>query len=171
MPRCWALAPHLPLDDLDYRYRPRRDPVERMHWQMLWLVGQGHHGPAVARMVGYSEDGVRTIVHRYTADGADGVRDRRQANPGQRPLLTPELREALAQALAADPPDGGLWTSPKVAAWMAAQLGHPVSKQRGWAALRSLGFTLHRPRTHAATTDPDAQEAFKKGGSERRWMR
>lgn len=171
MPRCLTLAVHLSSDELEHRYRQSHDPVERTHWQMLWLVGQGQTCPAVASMVGYSEDWVRTIVHRYNTDGPDGVRDRRQANPGQKPLLSAELGAALEEALAGDAPDGGLWTSPKVAAWMAQRLGRPVSKQRGWETLRALGFTLHHPRTHTSTADPAAQNAFKKGGSTPRWMR
>lgn len=171
MPRCVALAPHLSPDALERRYRQCRDPVERGHWHMLWRLAQGHHCPAVARMVGYSEDWVRTIVHRYNAEGPDGVTDRRHGNPGATPLLSPEQKAALRDALAADPPDGGLWTSPKVAAWMTARVGHPVPKQRAWEAMRSLGFTLQQPRTRATAADPDAQEAVKKGGSPRRWMR
>lgn len=171
MPRRLELIPHLATDDLERRYRQSRHAVERTHWHMLWLVAQGHQCPAVAALVGYSEDWVRTMVHRYNAEGPDGVRDRRQANPGHRPLLTPQLRAELEQVLAGDPPDGGLWTSPKVAAWMAQRLGRPVSKQRGWEALRALGFTLHRPRLQATSADPAAQEAFKKGGSNPPWMR
>ncbi len=54
MPRCLTVAPHLPLDELAARYRQARNPVERSHWQMVWLVAQGHHVPAVARLTGYS---------------------------------------------------------------------------------------------------------------------
>src|SRR3954451_25103043 len=32
----------------------------------------------------------------------------------------------------APPADGGLWTGPKVATWMAARLGRQVRPQRGW---------------------------------------
>lgn len=53
---------------------------------------------------------------------------------------------------------------------MAERLGRPVSKQRGWEAMRSLGFTLHQPRPRATTADPVAQDAFKKGGFKQRWM-
>ena len=165
MPRCLDLVPHLAPEELERRYRQSHDPVERSHWHMLWLVAQGHTCPGVAAMVGYTEDWVRTIVHRYNADGPGGVTDRRHANPGAPPLLSPELREELRHALAEAPPDGGLWTSPKVAAWLTARLGRPVSKQRGWEAMRSLGFTLHQPRTRATPADPAAQDAFKKGAS------
>lgn len=49
-------------------------------------------------MLGDSEDWVRTIVHRSNAAGPSGVADRRHANPGTPPLLSPELREALREA-------------------------------------------------------------------------
>jgi transposase len=171
MLHCLSLTPHLPTDELESRYRQSRDPVERTHWHLLWLVAQGHTCPTVATLIGYSDDWVRTIVHRYNAAGPSGVTDRRHANPGQKPLLNPELREELDEALAGPAPDGGLWTSPKVAAWLAAHLGRPVAKQRAWEAMRSLGYTLQQPRTQATTADPEAQEAFKKGGSNRHWTR
>lgn len=169
MPCCLELAPHLSAHGLERRYRQRRNPVERTHWHMLWVVAQGHHCPAVAGLVGSSEDWVRTIVHRYNTDGPEGVTDRRRANPGATPVLTPSLRKDVRQALAGEPPDGGRWTSPKVAAWMAQRRGRPVAKQRGWEAMRALGFTLHQPRPHATIADPAAQAAFKKGGSPPLW--
>lgn len=171
MPRRLTLAPHLSVDELEARYRQSRDPVERTHWQMLWLLAQGHPCPAVATMVGYAPDWVRTIVHRYNDLGPGGVTDRRHANPGQTPLVGPALGEELDAALAGPAPDGGLWTSPKVAAWLSARLGRPVAKQRAWEAMRRLGYTLQQPRTQATTADPAAQESFKKGGSTRQWTR
>lgn len=163
MPRCLELVAHLEPDVLEARYRAAHDPVERTHWHIIWLVAHGHHCPTVATMVGYSEDWVRTIVHRYNAAGSAGIVDRRHANPGATPLLTAEDREALRVALASPSPDGGLWTSPKVASWMGDRLGRPVRSQRGWEALRALGFTPQRPRPRATGADPDAQVAFKKG--------
>lgn len=168
MPRCLELAPPCSAADLEHHYRQSHDPGERTHWHMLWLVAQGHSCPTVATMVGSSEDWGRTIVHRYNAAGSDGVRDHRRAHPGPRPLLPSAVRAELSQVLAADPLDGGLWTSPKVATWMGERRGCPVSKQRAGEAMRSLGFTLHRPRPRATTADPEAQEAFKKGCFTRR---
>lgn len=165
MPRYLTLTPHDSPDELEHRYRASRDPVARSHWHILWLVAQGHHVPAVAALTGYTENWVRTIIHRYNAEGAAGVGDRRHANPGQPPLLSPADRAALRVALVTPPPDGGLWTGRKVAAWMALRLGRPVGEVRGWEAMRALGFTPQRPRPAAVRADPAIQEAFKKGGS------
>jgi transposase len=171
MARCLTVAPHLPRPELEARYRQERDSVARTHWHILWLVAQGHRCPHVAALVGYSVEWVRTVVHRYNTAGPAGVGDRRHANPGAAPLLASEHRDALREAVGGPAPDGGLWTGRKVAAWMSAQLGRPVGEQRGWEYLRRLGFTPQRPRPRATRADPDAQAAFKKGGSKPRSMR
>ena len=168
MPRYATVAPHLAVGELEIRYRTCRDAVERTHWHLLWLVASGHRVPDVAALLGYTANWVRTIIRRYNAAGPAGITDRRHANPGAIPLLTPDLRAELRATLAAPPPDGGLWTSRKVATWMAARLGRPVSPQRGWEALRTLGFSAQQPRPRTTTADPAAQERFKKGGSPRR---
>lgn len=163
MPTRLVLTDHLSTDELARGYRACHDPVERSHWHMVWLVSQGHTCPAVARMLGYRADSVRDIVHRYNADGPAGLADRRHANPGQAPLVPPETREALREALAEAPPDGGVWTGPKAAAWLSERLDRTVSPQRAWEVLRAVDYTLQRPRPRAANADPEAQARFKKG--------
>lgn len=158
-----TLTPHLTDDALERRYRTCRDPVERSHWHIVWLVGQGHSGAAVARLTGYSETWVRMLIHRYNGQGPDGLGDRRHANRGQAPLVAPAVRETLRARLAEPPPDGGLWTSPKVAAWLTARVGRPISPQRAWETLQQIGFSLQQPRPRPNAADPAAQAAFKKG--------
>ena len=51
-------------------------------------------------------------------------------------------QQMLETALLSPPADGGLWTSPKVAAWISEMLGRPVSAVTGWKYLKRLGFTL-----------------------------
>jgi transposase len=165
MPRCLSLTPHLSDAELERRYRTCRDPVERSHWQMVWLISQGHTCPAVARLTGYSETWVRTVIHRYTDAGPVGLTDHRHGNPGQPPLVPPAVREELRAVLADPPSDGGLWTSPKVAAWLTERLDRAISPQRAWEVLRGIGFTLHQPRPRATAADPEAQAAFKKGAA------
>lgn len=163
MPRTVSLIPHLAAADLEHRYRQSRDPVERSHWHIVWLISQGHSGAATARLTGYSATWVLTLVRRYNDLGPDGLVDRRHANPGQPPLISPAVREELRDRLATPPPDGGLWTSPKVAVWLSAQAGRPISPQRAWEVLQRIGFSLQQPRPQAKAADPVAQAAFKKG--------
>jgi transposase len=146
MPRYLTVAAHLPIAELAARARHAQDPVARRHWQLVWLVAQGRRVPAVAPVVGYTANWARAIVRRYNAAGPSGLGDRRHLNAGQPPLLTPALRTALREALDGPAPDGGPWTSPKVAAWMAVRLGRPVAPARGWETLWALGFQPHRLR-------------------------
>lgn len=172
MPRYATVVPHLSVPELAAHYRQAHDPVARSHWQIVWLVAQGHHVPEVAEVVGHTANWVREIIRRFNASGPEAVVDQRTAHRGGNPpLLTPALRADLADALDGPAPDGGVWTCGKVAAWMADRLGRPVAEARGWEALRSLGFTLQRPRPQATTADPEAQTAFKNGGFRPRWMR
>lgn len=160
-----TLPPHLTSAEIEHRYRACPDGVERTHWQIIWLLDQGHHVPAVAATLGYSEAWVRTLVHRYIDAGPEGLRDRRRTNPGATPLVSPAVRAELREVLADAPADGGVWTGPKVAAWLSARLDRPIAPQRAWEVLRALGFTPQRPRPTAGRADPDARAAFKKGGS------
>jgi transposase len=119
----------------------------------------------------YSVNWVREIARRYREDGPAGLGDRRHTNPGAMPLLDAAQQDRLRAALGGPAPDGGLWTGRKVATWMSGELARPVSEQRGWEYVRKLGFTPQRPRPRATRADPDAQAAFKTGGSKPKSMR
>ena len=162
MPKRIQVAPHLSVDELGRRYRRANDPVERSHYHILWLIAGGQPAAEVARVTGYSPPWVRTVVRRYNQSGAAAVRDRRHQHPGGQFLLTPAQQTALAQALQGPAPDGGLWTGPKVAAWMAQQVQHPVHPQRGWDYLRRLDYRLQQPRPRHIKAQPEVQAAFKK---------
>lgn len=162
-----TIPPHLALDELEHRYRRAGDPVARSQWQMVWLLSGGAPTAEVARVTGYSANWVREIARRYREEGPAGIGDRRHGNPGAAPLLDAARQERLRAALAGPAPHGDLWTCRSVAAWMSAALGRPVGERRGWEWMRRLGFTLQRPRPREARADPEAQAAFKKGGSPR----
>src|ERR1700750_245237 len=149
-----GLAAHLSPAELGQRYRAARSPVERSHLQIIWLLSRGRSEREVARVTGYGRRWVGEVARRYDEGGPDGLGDRRRGNAGARPLLGAEdeaaPRGALGEAAAArglgrrrgaedeaalraapaEPPaDGGLWTGPKVAPWMAARLGRKVWPQ------------------------------------------
>ncbi len=163
MPRALSLADHLKSQQLRNRMRQTQQARLRSHYQVIYLASQGLSAPKIAQTVGYSANWVRTLVHRYNEHGEAGLVDRRQHNPGQEPLLSPEQAAQLEGALAAPPAEGGLWNGPKVARWIAHETGRAfVYPQQGWVYLRRLGYTAQAPRRRHAQADAQAQQAFKK---------
>src|SRR3712207_642706 len=161
-----ALVAHLSTAELGQRYRAARQPIERSHLQIVWLLSQGRSEREVVAVTGYGARWITEIVRRDNAEGAGGLGDQRARNTGARPLLSKEDEKALRDALAEPPADGGLWSGPKVAAWMTARLGRKVWPQRGWDwdYLQKLGYSSQVPRPrHAKAASADEQEAFKRG--------
>ena len=103
-------------------------------------------------------------MHRSNEQGPDGLGDRRARNAGAKPLLDEEGEAALKAALAKPPSDGGLWSGPKVAAWMGARLSRKVVwPQRGWDYLKRLEHSLQVPRPrHAEAASAEEQTLYKK---------
>src|ERR671938_2149782 len=160
-----GLAAHLSPAELGQRYRAARPPIERSHLRIVRLLSQGRDEREVARVTGYGRRWVGEIVRRYNEAGPDGLGDRRRGNVGATPLLGAEDEAALRAALAEPPADGGLWTGPKVAAWMGVRLGREVWPQRGWDYLKRLGYSAQRPRPrHAKAASAEEQAAYKKSG-------
>jgi transposase len=158
------VAAHLTSDELKLRYRSCRSAKEARRWQALWQLSLGHSITETAALTGFHRNWVRTLLQRYNAGGPDAVHDQHARNPGGRPAaLAPALQQELDAALDQPAPDGGLWTGPKVATWIAAKTGRTVPPQLGWVYLRKLGFTLRRPRPkHEQAASEAAQTAWKK---------
>ncbi len=108
---------HRTVNQIWNKYRACREGVEKTRWHAVWLLARTDvpRTPAqVADVVGLSDVTVRQVLHRWNADGPAGLRDGRKGN-GSPPKLTARRRAALYAALQKRPPDGGLWTGPKVA--------------------------------------------------------
>ncbi|WP_236602191.1 winged helix-turn-helix domain-containing protein [Ktedonobacter sp. SOSP1-52] len=152
----------LTTEELHDRYRSATNPVERTHWHILWLMKEGHAPDEIASMLGYTARWVRTIVRCWKKAGEQGIRDQRLTLPGAPCLLSAEQQKELDQVLDQPPADGGLWSGPKVAVWMAERLGRPVDPRRGWDYLQRLGRSTRVPRPQHERSDQAAQQAFKK---------
>jgi len=167
MPKRLELSPHASTKELEHRYKKARDPVQRSHLQIVWLLSEGRTTSEVSEVTGYSLGWVRKIARRYNEWGAEALGDRRHQNPGarERALLDEEgqaqLREAL---LSGPPPGGGMWSGPKVARWIEERNGlEKVHAQRGWEYLRKVGMSPQLPRpSNAKGASPSEREAFKK---------
>jgi transposase len=168
MPKRIELSPHATTDELENLYRKAKDPVERSHLQIVWLLSEGKKTEEVSEVTGYSPGWVRKIARRYNEQGVDALGDRRHYNPGarERALLDEAAEEELLEALQGPPPawvGSGMWSGPKVALWIAKRNGlEKVHVQRGFEYLRKVGMSPQVPRPANARADTSEKEAFKK---------
>ena len=109
------------------------------------------------------------LAARYNTVGPGALGDQRRRNGRTASLLTPDLLAALAERLREPPEDGGLWSGPKVAAWMARHRGlAKVHPQRGWEALKRLEWSVQTPRPrHPRAATSEDREALKKSWTKR----
>src|SRR3954466_15845112 len=160
-------ADHLSIEDLEARLRSAQDPTATRHFQVIWLLARGHTIADVAAVTSFGPRWIEQLLARYNAHGPEALGDLRRRNGGMPGVLRPALLERLRARLEAPPPDGGLWSSPKVAAWMAGELGlAAVLPQRGWEALKAINWSVQKPRPrHPGAATPEEREAFKKSWS------
>src|SRR3712207_7211071 len=163
------IVEHLPVEELEARYRAARDATEARHFQAIWLLAQGRTFLEVAGVLAFISRWVQELAARYNAFGPNALGDQRRRNGRCASLLTATALSALAKRVRTPPEDGGVWSGPKAAAWIAAHLGlAKVHPQRGWEALKRIGWSPQAPRPrHARAAGPEEQAAFK-GGSRRR---
>jgi transposase len=147
------------------KYRACRNTVEKTRWHAVWLLlrtDQPRTPAQVAQVVGVSVISVRATLHRWNEHGPQGLTDRRANNRGS-PKLSDARRAELLAAVKKRPPDGGLWSGPKVVRYVAARWGVTARPQTGWRWLRRLGFTLQAPRpSHPKAADPATRKRWKK---------
>ncbi len=158
------IVQHLSLEDPQASVRSAADATQARHVQAIWLLAQGHSVCDVADWLAFVPRRVEQPAARYNARGPQALGDQRRHNGRKPQLLTQAVLAALAERLRAPPEDGGLCSGPKAAAWMAAHLGlekgHP---QRGWEALKRIGWSVQTPRPrHPRGATPDQQAAFQK---------
>ena len=154
--------PHFSVEVLKQRYLECECPRERTHWHIIWLLSDTTHPRTpreVAEIVGCTPDWVRKLLKRYNAEGEAAMRDKRKNNGRQR-FLDETQQAALETVLSEPPADGGLWTGPKVAAWISETLQRPVAeirctKKRTRYSPRALSICLY----YKSETITDSAEA------------
>jgi transposase len=146
------------------RYVSSADVCEARHFQTIWLLAKGHSVGEVAEMTSFGPRWIEQLAARYNAEGPDSLGDLRRRNGTSATILKPELLVKLRERLQEPPSDGGVWTSPKIAVWMAQELGlDKVCPQRGWEALEALGWSIQAPRPkNPKSATPEEEAAFKK---------
>jgi transposase len=163
MARRIKLEPHLTTEELRARYRSCQKPQEKVRWHALYLISQGAVAAEAARRTGRASSWITSLARRYNRDGAKAVIHQQATKPSHRAAVDQRLGKELDKALRSAAPDGGLWTAPKVAAWIMEKTGHEVHQTTAWRAMRRLGFSLQLPRpANKRRASVEEQNEFKK---------
>jgi transposase len=165
MPVLAEVKPHLPLEELERQFRTSKHPVEKTHYQVIYLRAQGMTTAEVATICCYKEDWVRRLVRRYNEHGPDALADGHKRN-GRDKYLSDEQLERLRLTIINDvPPGGGIWTGPKVSVWLSQELGREIKPFLGWEYLQHLGMTKKTPRPRHPKASQKEQDEFKKNSA------
>jgi transposase len=159
-----AIASHLSGAELEALYEAAADPVSKSHYHAVWLLSLNYKTEEVAAILSFSPRWVQRLVKRYNEHGPECLGDRRLNNGTVPAILTPEALSSLKERLKTPPGDGGLWTGPKVARWLAGFHGFKsVHDQRGWDALVAIEYSIQKPRPrHPQAAGEEERAALKK---------
>jgi transposase len=159
-----TIAAHLESFELEGRYESAADAVAKSHFHALWLLSLGYEQDEVAELLSFSPRWVRELVRRYNENGPEALGDQRVHNGTQPTILTPEALAALKERIKTSPDEGGVWSGPKIARWL-AQFHElkSVHDQRGWDALIAIGYSIQQPRPrHPQAATEEDRTALKK---------
>src|SRR4051812_16307337 len=109
------VADHLSIENLERRYRACEDACSARHYQTIWLLAQGHTVPEVSALTSFAPRWIEGRRARYNALGPRALGGRRPNNGTLPSGLKPEFLEKLKFRRKEPPPDGGIWSSRKVA--------------------------------------------------------
>ena len=130
----------------------------------LALVLEGRSRTEAARLNGMDRQTLRDWVHRYNAEGVDGLKSR--TSPGRAPALSEpqmaELRELVIQG--PDPAIHGVvrWRCVDLQVEVARRFCVEVHENTIGRWLHELGLTRLQPRPVHPRKDPEAEATFKK---------
>ena len=142
------------------------EPVEKSHFHALWLLSRGYDLDEVAEILSFSTRWVRVLIKRYNGGGPDTLGDQRANNGTEPTILTPAAMTALKERIKSHPEDGGQWSGPKIARWLAGFHGiKTVHDPRGWDALIAIDYTIQQPRPRHLNAAADNDRAALKNNS------
>ena len=139
--------------------------------------------PSIAQRLGCHPETVRRRLHRFNAEGIDGLGDR--PGPGRRPRITQAERSAIIALVKTTPPGKADWAGGELAAadpgqpavWTlntltdaARAAGIDVHRSQVRRILRAEGVRWRRPRSWTSSRDPEfaAKEPGSSGSTPRR---
>ena len=152
---------------LKQAYLQEVHPVKRTRLPALWLLRRDWSPRDTADAVGVHLRSVHRWMSWYRAEGLPAVRERLKGGYGKPSFLTP-AQEAQVIARANE---GRFFTAQEARDWIETEFGVTYTETSIYTLWHRLGLRLKRPRPVHEKADPQAQQAWKKGGCKRRSKR
>jgi transposase len=132
----------------------------------VYQVSLGQSSRKLEELYNTSFKQITNWVHRFEAEGLDGLRDK--PGRGRKSRLSPEQRARLTELMEKETPqehgyNTDTWTGPLLIDWIASQFNITYKKAQIYNIIKSLGFSYQKSRGVYPEADPDVQEAFKEG--------
>jgi transposase len=140
------------------------DSAQARRLLALALVLEGTSRTEAARSCGMDRQTLRDWVHRYNAEGVEGLIDRKASGPEPR-LTTKQMAELSAIVeKGPDPEADGIvrWRRVDLRDLIEARFGVSLHERSVGKLLHRLGFRHMSVRPRHPKSDKDVQEAFKK---------
>jgi transposase len=153
--------------------RATRDAGVRSRALIVLHAAAGKGTAQIADAVGYDPSAVLKVLHRYGAEGAEGLRDHREDNGHAK--VDDVLRAALATLVSGSPEDDGwarpTWTQELLARQLARDTGVRVSETTVGRMLAALGARWGMARPTVACPWGSRAQARRVRAIERRLAR
>ena len=128
------------------------------------LILEGSSREEAASRTAMTRQTLRDWVHRYNAEGVEGLRSR--TSPGRPPALSAAQKRELKEIVVKGPdPERHMvvrWRCADLCEEIAQRWSVTVCEQTMGRWLRELEMTRLQPRPYHPKKEPEAEEAFKK---------
>lgn len=153
--------------DFEELYRKEPHPRTRIRLLGMAHVQAGKSFSRIARMLKVSREAVRDWVKRFSQEGTAGLFEK--PGRGAKPKLSPEDEPAFEQALEQlhAQRSGGRVTGEDIRQMLAERFHAEYTLGGVYKLLKRLDLVWITARSIHPETDPEAQEAFKKGFPEK----
>jgi len=146
--------------ELEELYRKTTIPRVRTRAQMILLSAEkGLNSEEIADIVRESSVTVLRWLHRYIAEGIQGLMDAPRA--GRRSTVTDQYRARLLEVVRRRPRsldlEYSMWTLQRLADFMAEDTGIRVSTETVRRVLAKEGIVFSRPQHTISSPDPEYQ--------------
>lgn len=151
------------VDELYERYRAERDVEARKRLGALWLVRRGESVTGAAQATGVSRRTLTRWLGWYRRGGLEEVLSRVPGHGavGSECRLSERQQELLVERASL----GEFRTYEEARRWVEEEWGIGYRYKGMYALLARVGVRPKVPRPAAEKADPEAQEAWKRGGS------